>query len=117
MRKCLLSLMLALAAVIGVQAADVTFTFADMCSGSTVTELSKDGITATVAKGNSSTAPAYNANAGELRLYAGTASKIDGNTMTVASSGAAITKIVFVPGTTQFTMGAVSANVGTDGRH
>ena len=113
MRKCLLSLMLALAAVIGVQAADVTFTFADMCSGSTVTELSKDGITATVAKGNSSTAPAYNANAGELRLYAGTASKIDGNTMTVASSGAAITKIVFVPGTTQFTMGAVSANVGT----
>ena len=47
----MLTLMLALAAVIGVQAADVTFTFADMCTGSTVTELSTDGITATVDKG------------------------------------------------------------------
>ena len=68
MRKLLLSFFMCMLAIIGMQAEEVTFTVGTEITATTATLLNGK-ITLTTAKNEGTTAPAYNANNEELRLY------------------------------------------------
>lgn len=117
MKKILLSALCAIGAL-SMSAAETTIVFSDIYGDATVSGIDakepivQDGITITFAKGNSTTAPAYN-KAKEIRLYGGQAdpSLLDGNTMTVAIDGGSITKIDLAVGNVD-KWGVITSNVG-----
>lgn len=118
MKKLLLSSLMAVSGLFAMNAAETTIVFSDIYGDATVSgidakgPIEQDGITITFAKGNSTTAPAYN-KAKEIRLYGGQAdpSLLDGNTMTVAIDGGSITKIDLAVGNVD-KWGVISSNVG-----
>ena len=96
MKKLLLTMAVGVAAAFAANAGETTITFADIY-GSTTQNIEQpliaDGFEVTFEKGNSNNVTAFN-RAGDIRLYAGTQEKPDGNTMTVkAPAGVTITGI------------------------
>lgn len=120
MRKNLLTLMLALLAVVTAGAAEITFDFPALYGDKTVqpaTDVTVNGVTASFAQGNSGTKPAYfvnnTATQKEMRLYGGSGdTKLDGNTMTV-TCGDNITKIVMSGGSSPNVLASLTASTGT----
>lgn len=93
MKKLLPVFLMALFASVSAFAAEVVVDFAALYGNAKVqpaTELSTGGLTISFAKGNAGTEPAYFVNdAGttkEMRLYGGSATATDGNTMTITST-------------------------------
>ena len=114
MRKILSLFTICLLAVTMARATEVTLTMSDLYGTENVqpaTDVSSNGFTFSFAKGNSGTQPMYHAGGKEMRLYGGTATNLDGNTMTVTST-VNITKMVLSGGST-FTYGEVTANTGS----
>ncbi len=121
MKKILPLFLMALLTSALAYAADVTFDFVSLYGDATVqpaTQLQKDGITVSFAKGNSGTEPAYfvssNGNDKEMRLYGGSATAPAGNSMTITSS-TAITSITIdaASASKPTTLAELSADSGT----
>lgn len=119
MKKLLLSTMMLAAGMFAANAAEEIINFTDWYGTATVSGIDAQGsktqgdITVTFAKGNSSTAPAFN-KALEVRLYGGkSATVLDGNTMTVeVPEGMLITSISLEVGQVD-KWGVMTADSGT----
>lgn len=83
-----------------------TVTFANLGLAENPTTFTAGGYTITVSKASGATAPAYNATAGELRLYAN-------NTMTVTSPSGSITSIVIGLGNNSYRYTTFTPSTGT----
>ncbi len=116
MRKFLSLFTICLMAVTVARATETTLMVSDLYGNPSAnvqpaTDVSSDGFTFSFAKGNSGTEPMYHATGKEMRLYGGTKTNLDGNTMTVTST-VNITKMV-LSGGSSFTYGEVTANTGS----
>ena len=116
MRKFLSLFTICLMAVTVARATETTLMVSDLYGNPSAnvqpaTDVSSDGFTFSFAKGNSGTEPMYHATSKEMRLYGGTKTNLDGNTMTVTST-VNITKMV-LSGGSSFTYGEVTANTGS----
>lgn len=117
MKKLLLSCLCLLGTASLATATDATFDFTTLYGSATISDISSQsktvsGVTISFTKGNSSTSPAYN-KSGEVRLYGGSsATKMDGNTMTVAApTGENVTSITLNAGSS-CTWGTLTVNSG-----
>ncbi len=107
-KKLLLIWTFLLCFVMGMSAAEVTFTFSDLCTDKqkpTTFESTDGTVTITLDKGEGTNAPQYYASANSLRIYGG-------NTMTVSSSKNKIKAIAFTFASGEGT-NAITANSGS----
>lgn len=107
-KKLLLIWTFLLCFVMGMSAAEVTFTFSDLCTDKqkpTTFESTDKTVSITLDKGEGTNAPQYYASANSLRVYGG-------NTMTVSSSSKKIKAITFSFASGEGT-NAITADKGT----
>ena len=118
MRKLFTLLLMSLLVSSYAIADEISFDFPALYGTETTTidvvgPVATGSVSLSFAKGNSSTQPSYNAPSKEIRLYGGSsASKLEGNTMTVTSS-ANMTKIVLSNGSAPNVLAEVTADAGS----